>query len=55
MTESAVTKSTVIKEVNWRIKPYNPSGDATAATYYFDNVGFRYAGPIPEVIPELAK
>ena len=55
MTESAVTKSTVIKEVNWRIKPYNPSGDAIAATYYFDNVGFRYAGPIPEVIPELAK
>ena len=54
MTESAVTKSAPVKEVTWRIKPYVPSGEATSATYYFDNVGFRYAGPIPEVIPELA-
>ena len=51
--QSAVTQSSPITSVDWRVKPYE-SSDATEATYYFDNISFTYAGPIPEVIPELA-
>ena len=50
MTESAVTKSSVVSEIVWRVKEYvAPEGsEATNTTYYIDNMGFRYAGDLPE-------
>ena len=53
-TKGAVTDIVPINKYVWRIKPYAPSGDATSATYYFDNVSSLFKGPVPEVIPELA-
>ena len=49
---SAEGTTSPITTVTWRIKEYVPSdGEATSGTYYFDNIGFRYAGDLPETIP----
>ena len=49
---SAEATTSAITTVTWRIKEYVPADDtATSATYYFDNMGFRYVGELPETIP----
>ena len=50
MTESAVDKSAVVTTVTWRVLKYAPAegSDATSATYYVDNIGFRYAADLPQ-------